>query len=93
MRVTIRLFANFRIGRFKEETRDCDSTSTVRQIVEDLGIADAEVGIIFINGRNAVMDQALRTGILSPFSRSSAEADMPELVSFLHDRSSMACCH
>ncbi|HBI15523.1 MAG TPA: molybdopterin synthase sulfur carrier subunit [Desulfobulbaceae bacterium] len=62
MRVTIRLFANFRIGRFKQETREFDSTATVRHIVEALGIPDPEVGIIFINGRSGGMDQALAEG-------------------------------
>lgn len=62
MRVTVRLFANFRISRFKEETREYQATATVRHIVDDLGIPDAEVGIIFINGRSAVMDQVLAEG-------------------------------
>lgn len=62
MRITIRLFANFRLGRFKEETREYDPAPTVRQIVGELGLPDAEVGIIFINGRGAVMDQALAEG-------------------------------
>lgn len=62
MQVTIRLFANFRIGHFKQETREYDSTVTVRHIVGELGIPDTEVGIIFINGRNADLDQALAEG-------------------------------
>lgn len=62
MRVTIRLFANFRIGRCKQETREYDSTVTVRHIVGELGIPDAEVGIIFINGLSGGMDQALAEG-------------------------------
>ncbi|MHB8789475.1 MAG: MoaD/ThiS family protein [Desulfobulbaceae bacterium] len=62
MRVTIRLFANFRIGRCKEESREYDPPVTVRHIVGELGLPDSEVGIIFINGRNAGMDQALAEG-------------------------------
>lgn len=62
MQVTVKLFANFRIGRFKEATREYDPAPTVRRIVEDLGIPDSEVGIIFINGRGAGMDQALADG-------------------------------
>jgi sulfur carrier protein ThiS len=62
MQLTIRLFANFRVGRFKEESREYGSPPTVRDIVQELGIPDSEVGIIFINGRNAVMDQALAEG-------------------------------
>ncbi|MDD3620209.1 MAG: MoaD/ThiS family protein [Desulfobulbaceae bacterium] len=62
MQVTVRLFAGFRIGRFKEETRQYDAPVTVKQIVTELGIPEAEVGIIFINGRNASIDQALAEG-------------------------------
>ena len=62
MQVTIRLFANFRIGRFKQDSREYDSPATVRHIARELGIPDSEVGIIFINGRNAVLDQALAEG-------------------------------
>lgn len=62
MQVTIKLFANFRINKFKQETREYDSTKTVGVIVEELGIPNSEVGIIFINGRNASMDQILKDG-------------------------------
>jgi molybdopterin synthase sulfur carrier subunit len=62
MQVTIKLFANFRINRFKQETRKYDSKMTVGAIVEELGIPDSEVGIIFINGRNATLDQILTEG-------------------------------
>lgn len=62
MRVAIRLFANFRMGRFKEETREYGEAPTVKQVIAELGIPEAEVGIIFINGRNASIDQALAEG-------------------------------
>jgi len=53
MRVTVKLFANFRINRFKQEIREYDSTRTAGDIVEEL---------VFINGRGASMDQALVDG-------------------------------
>ncbi|MDW7773190.1 MAG: MoaD/ThiS family protein [Desulfobulbaceae bacterium] len=62
MRVKVKLFANFRINRFKQEIREYNSTMTVGAIVEELGIPDSEVGIIFINGRGTSMDQVLREG-------------------------------
>ena len=62
MQVTVKLFANFRIDRFKEDTRKFDSTVTVKDIVGALGIPHSEVGIIFINGRNASMEQKLADG-------------------------------
>lgn len=62
MRVTVKLFANFRINRFKQETRAYDSKMTVGAIIEELGIPDSEVGIIFINGRNASRDRVPEDG-------------------------------
>jgi sulfur-carrier protein len=62
MQVTVRLFAGFRINRFKEETRQYDAPVTVKQVIAELGIPEAEVGIIFINGRNASIDQTLAEG-------------------------------
>lgn len=62
MRVIVKLFANFRISRFKQEILEYPPTVSVGEIVEDLGIPDSEVGIIFINGRNASLDQSLSEG-------------------------------
>ncbi len=62
MQITVKLFANFRINRFKEETREYPGPVRVRDIVTDLGIPEPEVGIIFINGRGARRDQALAEG-------------------------------
>ena len=62
MRVTVKLFANFRAERFKEEVRDYQSEVTVGEIVTELAIPAPEVGIIFINGRNVQMDTPLQDG-------------------------------
>ena len=62
MRLTIKLFANFRINRFKQEIREYDSALTVGAIVEELGISDSEVGIIFINGRSASLESVPAEG-------------------------------
>ena len=59
MQVTVKLFANFRIDRFKEEIREYSQPVTVRDIVSELDIPESEVGIIFINGRGADLDQVL----------------------------------
>ena len=56
MRITVKLFANFRAERFKEEVREYPSAVTVGEIVSELGIPAPEVGIIFINGRNALLE-------------------------------------
>jgi len=62
MRVTVKLFANFRIDRFKEEDRDYPGPATVADVIAELGIPDPEVGIIFINGRHAARDTVLAEG-------------------------------
>jgi len=62
MRVLVKLFANFRAERFKEEFREYPSAITVGEIVSELGIPAPEVGIIFINGRNALLKSSLADG-------------------------------
>ena len=62
MRITVKLFANFRINRFKEGIREYQKNTRVRDIVSELDIPEPEVGIIFINGRNASIDQVLTEG-------------------------------
>lgn len=62
MRITVKLFANFRAERFKEEVRDYSSAMTVGEIVSELRIPAPEVGIIFINGRNALLETPLEDG-------------------------------
>lgn len=58
MELTVRLFANFRDGRFREAARDYEPGTTVGTIVDGLGISRAEVGVLFINGRHATFEQA-----------------------------------
>lgn len=62
MRITVKLFANFRLNRFKEEVREYPVLTRVADISSELDIPESEVGIIFINGRNATLDQSLSEG-------------------------------
>lgn len=62
MRVKVKLFANFRINRFKESDRDYPEPVRVADIIAELCIPEPEVGIIFINGRHATMDRTLQEG-------------------------------
>lgn len=62
MHVKIKLFANFRVDRFKESNRDYPVPVTVADIVTELDIPKPEVGIIFINGRHATIDTILTEG-------------------------------
>lgn len=62
MRVKIKLFANFRVDRFKESHRDYPAPVTVADIIAELCIPEPEVGIIFINGRHAKTGTILMEG-------------------------------
>jgi molybdopterin converting factor small subunit len=62
MALTIRLFANFRDGRFKEAPREYTPGTVVGDIVDALGIARKEVGVLMVNGRHATFEQAPKDG-------------------------------
>lgn len=62
MRVTVKLFATFREGRFKIENRDCPAGVTCRGIVADLELREEELGIVLVNCRHAPLDQELKEG-------------------------------
>lgn len=62
MRITVKLFANFRVNRFKEGVREYPENTLVRDIISDLDIPEPEVGIIFINGRKGSRDNILVDG-------------------------------
>ena len=68
MKVTIKLFANFRNNRFNKEVRTIAPGVTVGAIVSELALTEEEVGVILINGRHNNLDQPLTEGdILSLF--------------------------
>jgi len=68
MQVKIKLFANFRNGRFIKEVQTIAPDSTVGAIVSELALTDEEVGVILINGRHSNLEQPLSEGdILSLF--------------------------
>lgn len=52
MKVEVKLFAYFRDNRFIREWRDYPEKTTVNDILAELDIAAAEVGVIMINGRH-----------------------------------------
>jgi molybdopterin converting factor small subunit len=62
MNVTVKLFATFRVGRFKIEQRDYPPGTTCRAIIADVGLTKQELGIILINGRHAALDTRLEEG-------------------------------
>ncbi|GBE14960.1 thiS family protein [bacterium BMS3Abin14] len=62
MRVTIKLFATFRNGRFKIEERDYPPATRAGAVIEQLQIPAAKVGILFLNHRHVDENQELSEG-------------------------------
>jgi molybdopterin converting factor small subunit len=62
MRVTIKLFATLRQGRFSEEEREYPAGTTTGHIIEELGMSAEEAALIFVNGRHAKVEDELHDG-------------------------------
>ncbi len=62
MRVTVKLFASFRDGRFKVEERDLPEGSRVLDILELLNIMFDKIAICLVNGRNVNEQHVLKNG-------------------------------
>lgn len=62
MRVTVKLFASFRDGRFKVEERDLLEESRVLDVLEPLNIRPEEIAICLVNGRNVNEKYVLKDG-------------------------------
>ena len=63
MKITVKLFAFLRQGRFKVRECDYPDGTTVAQVLESLAITQEEmkIGIIMINGRHAEFETVLHT--------------------------------
>jgi molybdopterin converting factor small subunit len=62
MNVTVKLFATFRVGRFKVDQREYPPSTICREIIADVGLTEQELGIVLINGRHAGLDARLEEG-------------------------------
>lgn len=62
MRLTVKLFAFFRDGRFKEEGREYPPGTLVGDIVDGLDIVRDEVGVVMINSRQAGLEVPVAEG-------------------------------
>lgn len=62
MKIIVNLFATFRVDRFKQQERDYSPGITLREVVVDVGVNPEEIGMGLVNGRHALLDQALNDG-------------------------------
>lgn len=62
IKIEIRLFGVFRIGRFEQAAREYPAGTTVDAVVKDLGLPERLLGIVVINDRHATVADQLRDG-------------------------------
>ena len=62
MRVTVKLFAFFREGRFIKEEQELPEGTTTGEVVDSLHIDREEVGVLLLNSRHCQFDHVLQEG-------------------------------
>ncbi len=62
MEFKVRLFATLRIDRGRELMVKLDDEWTARAIIDELDIAEKDVAILMINGRDGLLDTTLKPG-------------------------------
>jgi len=62
VRITVKLFASFRDGRFKVEEKDLPDESRVLDVLEPLNIIPEEIAICLVNGQNVNEQHVLKDG-------------------------------
>jgi len=62
MQVTVKLFATFREGRFSTAVQEYAPVTRIGDVIRQLRIPEAEIGMIMMNHRHATPDQLLQEG-------------------------------
>ncbi|MEI6874191.1 MAG: MoaD/ThiS family protein [Spirochaetota bacterium] len=62
MRISVRLFASLRDGRFDEREMDVPEASVVGDLSASIGVRPEEMAVIFVNNRHAEPESALHEG-------------------------------
>ena len=62
IRVNVKLFATFRVGRFVSEVRNYPVETRIVDIIRELAIPEPEIGIIMLNSKHAEPDKQLTDG-------------------------------
>ncbi len=62
MKISVKLFAFYRTGRFSAATQEYPTDTRVADVVHALKIPEADLGIVLINGRFVELDRILKEG-------------------------------
>lgn len=62
MKITVKLFATFRLGRFDIEVRDYPQGTKVSEVVDELELSRDKLGILMVNSRHVDLDRVLVDG-------------------------------
>jgi molybdopterin converting factor small subunit len=64
MKITVKLFAQYREGRFKEKKLEITKGTTISQIIEELGLDTQRhpIGILLVDGKHADLDHTMKDG-------------------------------
>ena len=62
MKITIKLFATLRTGRFDETFLDIENSADIDYLLKLLNMKREDIAIIMINGRHGEHDAALNDG-------------------------------
>ncbi|MBE0577205.1 MAG: MoaD/ThiS family protein [Desulfuromonadales bacterium] len=62
MKVTVKLFASFQTGRFKQELREYPDQTLIGTVVKELNIPERDVGILLLNAVHADLKKPLSDG-------------------------------
>jgi molybdopterin converting factor small subunit len=62
VRITVKLFASFRTGRFVEAESEYPPGTRIAEVASALGIAAEDIGIIMVDNRMAKLDARLHEG-------------------------------
>ncbi len=60
--ITVKLFAQYREGKFKVEQRSYTKNSTIKDVLDDIGLdlAKLPIGVLMVNGRHMQEDCVLK---------------------------------
>lgn len=62
MQITVKLFATFRLGRFKESVMDFPKNTDCSKALAALDLKEEDIGVILVDGKHASMDHILEEG-------------------------------